>query len=178
MAALKLENVDIYTVRSLIKECMSSHLFCSYIPQICDIIRLTPVGNDQDLVYEFLERSYDIFQHDKHQLHRLSTQYTYFNSGYVGIIRDLSFEKKVIKDFEKDILTHPFPGEFALQLGFLLSYSDYIAPEVFDKFHLMLRQFRPVHLFAIVRGLKNRFNSVPQSIPIKSRSKKTSKRNL
>ena len=172
MAALKLENVDIYTVRSLIKECMNSHLFCSYIPQICDIIRLTPVGNDQDLVYEFLERSYDISQHDKHQLHRLSTQYTYFNSGYVGIIRDLSFEKKVIKDFEKDILTNPFPGEFALQLGFLLSYSDYIAPEVFDKFHLMLRQFRPVHLFAIVRGLKNRFNSVPQSIPIKSRSKK------
>ena len=172
MVNLKLGNVDINTTKELVKECMNGQLFGIYIGQIFEILRSTSIGNDEDLVNEFLERSYNVCQHDMLELCRLSTRYMNFNSVMGGIVRDPNFERKVIEDFEKDILTNPYPVEFAAQFGFLVSYSKYIAPEVFERFHCMLNQLRPFHLYAISRGLETRFQWVPQSIPADKRSKK------
>ena len=172
MISSRLGKVDEKLAKNLVIESIESQLFPVYISQIFEILRNSSVGNDPLIVKEYLHRTFEVCNQDMLELCRLGTRYMNFNSSMGGIIRDRDFEMKVLTEFRKDILENPYPMEFAAQLGFMLSYSNYIGPEVLERFHFMLQQLRPFHLYNIARGLETRFMWIPRSIPTKYRSKK------
>ena len=171
MIVAKLGPVDETTTKTIVIASLQSQLFPIYISQIFDILRISELGNDQMLVKQFLEQAFEVCQQDMLDLCRLSTRYMNFNSSKIGIVRDREFENKVIKVFETNIMINPNPVAFAAQFGFLLSYSDYIEPKVFNRFQYMIEQLRPFHLYTIARGLETRFSWIPQSIPKEYRPK-------
>ena len=165
MTLAKLGKVDAKITQSLVVDSLKSQLFPIYISQLFEILRNSSVGNDQSLVNQFLNRSFEVCHLNMLELCRLSIRYTNFNSVMGGIVRDREFETKVIEEFQRDILTNPYPVEFASEFGFLLSYCDVIKPAVFERFHTMLGQLKPFHLYTIARGLETRFQWLPNSIP-------------
>ena len=163
MITSRLGKVDENIARHLVIEILEGQTFPAFISQIFGILRHSSLGNDKKIVKEYLHRSFEICSHDMLELCRLATRYISFNSPTIGIIRDPDFEQNIITLFTNDILRNPYPVEFSAQLGFLLSYSDSIDPEVLERFHFMLPQLRPFHLFNIARGLETRFETIPRS---------------
>ena len=161
MITSRLGTVDENIARNLVSEILESQTFPVYISQIFGILRHSSLGNDKAIVKEYLHQSFESCRHDMLELCRLATRYVNFNSPTIGIIRDPDFEQNIVPLFTNDILRNPYPVEFSAQLGFLLSYSDTIDPEVLERFHFMLPQLRPFHLFNIARGLETRFDCIP-----------------
>ena len=171
MVQARLGKVDDNIARNLVIETIESQLFPVYISQIFDIIRNTFCGNEPSIVKEFLHRSFEVCSQDMVELCRLGSRYINFNSSMGGVIRDHDFETKVIEVFKKDVLVNPYPVEFAAELGFLLSYTDDIDPKVLDRFHFMLPQLRPFHIYNIARGLETRFLWIPKILHSRYKSK-------